>query len=128
MRKHTKTFHIRFTEKEYERLCKRAEQTGLPKSTYIRFMIDGCSPREKTPAVFWKYINKSNEVSGNLFNLLRTAQRLDVIDAERLETEIDNFRKLYMDIFYEVVGADKVDVKETLERGRQVAKLDERTE
>lgn len=30
MRTHTKTFHIRFTEKEYERLCKHAGKSGLP--------------------------------------------------------------------------------------------------
>ena len=121
MRTHTKTFHIRLTEKEYNRLCKQSDRSGLPKTTYIRHMINGCSPREKTPAVFWQYINKSNEVSGNLINLLHYARRLGVIDAKRLVAEIEAFKKLYMDIFYEVVGADKVNVKETLERGRQVA-------
>ena len=125
MRTHTKTFHIRFTEKEYNRLCKRAEQTGLPKTTYIRHMINGCSPREKTPAVFWQYINKSNEVSRNLINLLHTAQRMGAIDAERVEKEINDFRNLYMAIFYEVIGADKVDIKETLERGRLVAESEQ---
>jgi DNA invertase Pin-like site-specific DNA recombinase len=53
MRTHTKTFHIRFTEKEYERLCKHADKAGLPKTTYIRFMINGCCPREKPPQEFW---------------------------------------------------------------------------
>ena len=46
MRTHTKTFHIRFTETEYERLCKYSKKAGLPKSTYIRHMINGCCPRE----------------------------------------------------------------------------------
>ena len=124
MRTHTKTFHIRLTEKEYARLCQRAKQTGLPKSTYIRHMIDGCSPREQVPTVFWQYINKSNEVSGNLVNLLHTARQMGVIDSERLEAEITAFRNLYMAIFNEVVGPDKVDIKATLERGRQIAEND----
>ena len=124
MRTHTKRFNIRLTEKEYNRLCKNAKKAGLPKTTYIRHMINGCSPREKTPAVFWQYINKSNEVINNTKNLLYMAQQMGVIDADRFEKEIRDFRKLYMAIFDEVVLPEKVDVKATLERGRLVAEND----
>ena len=124
MRTHTKTFHIRLTEQEYNRLCRNAKKTALPKSTYIRHMINGCLPREQVPAVFWQYVRKSSEVFGSLKNLLYYAQRLGVIDAERLDAEVEAFKKLYLDILYEVVGVAKVDIKEAVERGRQIAEYD----
>ncbi len=58
MRTHTKTFDIRFTEKEYERLCKRAEKSGLPKTTYIRHMINGYAPKEQPPVSFYDFLSR----------------------------------------------------------------------
>lgn len=54
MRYHTKEFHIRMTEKDYQQLCLRSEQTGMPKATFIRFMIRGCCPMEKPDNRFMK--------------------------------------------------------------------------
>ena len=124
MRTHTKTFHIRLTEKEYNRLCKQSEKSGLPKTTYIRHMINGCSPREQTPAVFWKYVNKANEVTGSFLNILHFARHTGTIDLETVNAQIEEHKRIYMEIYCDILGPDKVDVKETLEHGRQVAEQD----
>ena len=58
MRTCNKTFHIRLTDKEYEKLCKLSKITGLTKSGYIRFMISGISPREKPSEDYFKYFKE----------------------------------------------------------------------
>jgi len=121
----------------------RAEQLNTSKDQIFRYirlnelipqlleMVDNSVIREKgnlqiamRPAVFWQYINKSNEGINNTKNLLHMAQRMGVIDADRFEKEIRDFRKLYMDIFDEVVLLEKVDVKAIAEIGRLVAEND----
>ena len=84
MRTHTKTFHIRFTEKEYERLCKHAEKSGLPKTTYIRHMINGCSPGEHPDYAFWAFVKEIHYVGNNLNQLCRMAHQFGNIHVGKL--------------------------------------------
>jgi len=76
MRTHTKTFHIRFTEIEYERLCKYSARAGLLKSTYISFMINGQSPKNNPPTDYYKMMKEPHRVGNNLNQLVWTAHRL----------------------------------------------------
>ena len=71
MRTHTKTFHIRFTEKEYQRLCEHSKKAGLPKSTYIRHMINGCSPQEYPAEMFRDFMEEIRRVGNNLNQLTK---------------------------------------------------------
>lgn len=125
MRTHTKTFHIRLTEKEYDRLCTHAKKAGLPKTTYIRHMINGCSVKEQAPAVFRKYVNEANKVTTSFINILHFARHTGCIDIETVNEQIEEHKRIYMAIFNAVIGPEKVNIPETVERGRMVAEADQ---
>ena len=124
MRTHTKTFHIRFTEAEYERLCKRAGKAGLPKTTYIRHMINGCRPKEKPPAEFWEFKREFHALGNNLNQLTHLAHMVGGIHAAKLDEMKERFNRLVLDISSRIIVPDKLDIPATLEQGRQVAEDD----
>jgi len=124
VRNHPITFHIRFTEKEYERLCKFAEKSGLPKTTYIRHMINGNQPREKPPAEYWNFMQQIYDVGRSFDRLRDMAHMQGWIQRISLEETEKAFNRLILQITDAIIMPEKVDVKETLERGRQVAELD----
>ena len=124
MRNHPITFHIRFTEKEYERLCKYAEKSGLPKTTYIRHMINGNQPREKKPIDYWKFMQQMYDMGRSLDRLRDVAHMQGWIQSSMLEETEEAFNRLILQITDAMIMPEKVDVKETLARGRQVAEQD----
>ena len=124
MRNHPITFHIRFTEKEYERLCKYATKSGLPKTTYIRHMINGNQPREKPPAEYWKFMQQIYDVGRSFDRLRDMAHMQGWIQRISLEETEKAFNRLILQITDAIIMPEKVNVKETLERGRQLAEQD----
>jgi hypothetical protein len=124
MRTHNKTFHIRLTEKEYERLCKYSKKAGLPKSTYIRFMIDGQSPKDSPLIEYHKMMNELRHIGNNLNQLARLVHCYGSIDYKRLNEILDNFNEKYIEIVKAVLLPVERDKDETLERGRLQAEKD----
>ena len=125
MRTHTKTFHIRFTEKEYERLCKHAKKAGLPKTTYIRHMINGVWPKERPPAVYWPLLSELHHIGNNLNQLTYMAHRLGGIHVKRLEEMYTLFAETLFRIQKTVQWPDTADIPAALERGRQLAEAEQ---
>jgi len=124
VRNHPKTFHIRFTEKEYERLCKYAAKAGLPKTTYIRHMINGNQPREKPPAEYWKFMQKFYDMGSSFKRLADLARVQGWVESDQLQAAMEDYYNLIRQIGDRMISPEKVDVKETLERGRQLAEQD----
>jgi len=124
MRTHTKTFHIRFTEKEYKRLCQRAKQTGLPKSTYIRFMINGCSPKERPGDQYYYFMRQLIGMCNNVRQIAQKAHALGYIDAQYFHQEAERWNKFRFDIKEHFEQPEKVDIPTTLERGKQIFEKD----
>lgn len=119
MRTHTKTFHIRFTEAEYDRLCKYADKAGLPKTTYIRHMINGCRPKENPPMEFWEFKRELHALGNNLNQLTHLAHRVGGIHTAKLDEMKEKFNKLVITISNRMMMPDDLDIPVTLERGRQ---------
>jgi len=119
MRTHTKTFHIRFTEKEYERLCKYALKTRLPKTTYIRHMINGCCPREVLPE-FWEFKKYILAIGNNLNQLTRLAHRTGSLHIIKVDKLCDDFHELYRCMLELMIAPEDLNVQEVLERGRKL--------
>jgi len=124
VRNHPITFHIRFTEKEYERLCKYAAKAGLPKTTYIRHMINGNQPREKPPIDYWKFMQKFYDMGSSFGRLADLARMQGWVESDQLQAAREDYYSLIRQIGNRMILPEKVDVKETLKRGRQLAEQD----
>lgn len=128
MRKHNKTFHIRFTESEYEKLCSLSEKTGLPKSTYIRFMIKGQVPRDR-PSPDYYFMTKQLYRIGTLLNQIAArAHTTGYIDTKRLKETMMVHRQALLDIQKAVLLPEAVDTEAVFQRAKELEALEEQTE
>ena len=109
MRNHPITFHIRFTEQEYERLCKYSAKAGLPKSTYIRHMINGSQPREKPPVDYYEFMRKIYELGNSLDRLTGAAHALGWVESEQLQAAIGEHANLVLQITDAMIAPEKVE-------------------
>ena len=123
MRTHTKTFHIRFTEKEYARLCQYADKAGLPKTTYIRHLINGCCPRETAPE-FWEFIKEVHTLRDSLHKISDLAHGFGGIQTDRLNDAMEQHKQMVLRIFDRLYSPERLDIPATLERGRKLAQED----
>ena len=124
MRNHPITFHIRFTEIEYERLCKYADRAGLPKTTYIRHMINGNQPREKPPVDYWKLMQQVYDMGSSLDRLVDIAHVQGWVQSDQLQAAKEDFNSLILQITDAMIMPGKMDAKEALRRGKLVAEQD----
>ena len=125
MRTHTKTFHIRFTEQEYIRLCSQSKKAGLPKTTFIRHMVNGCAPKYYPREMITGLRNELLHIGNNLNQLTHLAHRVGNLHAERLDETHKECLRLYLAIYRALVLPGPVDIPATLERGRQIAEAEQ---
>ena len=128
MRTHTKTFHLRFTEEEYNRLCKYAKKAGLPKTTYIRHMINGCCPKERPPDAYFPLLSELHRVGNDINSYSYKAWRYGGVHEERMDKMAELFAKTLFRIQEEIEWLDKLDIPATLERGRLLAEAEQNRE
>jgi predicted DNA-binding protein len=117
MRKHNKTFHIRFTEQEYEKLCAISERTGLPKSTCIRFLIAGLAPKDR-PSPDYYAMTKQLYRIGNLLNQIAAcAHATGHIDSKRLEETLALFQEKLLELQDTAVTPEPMDIQTIIRQG-----------
>lgn len=124
MRNHPITFHIRFTEKEYDRLCKYAAKAGLPKTTYIRHMINGNIPKEAPPMDYFEFMRQIYSLGNNLNQLTARAHYLGWVQSDQLQAAKEDLTNLIRQITNRMILPEKMDVKEVLKQGKQIAEQD----
>jgi hypothetical protein len=112
MRSCNKTFHIRFTDEEYEKLGDLAEFTGLTKSGVVRFMVAGISPREKPSEDYFNYCKEMHKV-GNLLNKIARNLYYGQVDHKELDEALVLYKELSDRILTDNEHG-KVDIKETI--------------
>jgi predicted DNA-binding protein len=93
MKSCNKTFHIRFTDEEYEKLSNLAEFTGLTKSGIVRFMVAGISPREKPSEDYFDYYKEMHKV-GNLLNQIARNLYYGQVDYKALDEALALYKEL----------------------------------
>jgi|GEM_PF-482717 len=128
MRKHNKTFHIRFTESEYEKLCSLSERAGLPKSTYVRFMIKGQIPRDRPSPDYYAMTKQLYRIGTLLNQIAARANTTGYIDAKQLEETIMMHRQALLDIQKAVLLPGAMDTETVLHHARELEVLAEQTE
>lgn len=128
MRKHNKTFHIRFTEREYEKLCSMSEKTGLPKSTCIRFMITGQVPRERPSPDYYAMTRQFYQIDTLLNQIAARAHTTGHIDTKQLEETIMVHRQALLVIQKAVLLPEAMDTEAVFQRAKDLEALEEQTE
>ena len=120
---HNKAFHMRLTQKEYDNLHANAKRAGLPLSTYMRFMMKACQPKEQRPVDWFKFYSQLCRIGNNLNQLTHLAHRTGSVDADmhkQFRDDFDMFIRALMEDMYlpEKLDATRI-VKEAKARSRQ---------
>ena len=76
----TKVINVRLNEREYDRLCYFSEKCGMQKSNYIRYMINGTTPKEQPPAEYFEMLKEFFSTASNLNRLISKFKELYDID------------------------------------------------
>ena len=64
---------VRFTEKEYDCLVKKAEKAGQSVSAFIRESVNKCEVRSAPPPVYSQFIRELRRIGSNIDQILRIA-------------------------------------------------------
>jgi hypothetical protein len=105
-------------------LTKQAAKAGLPKTSYIRHLINGLSPKEAPPADYYKMMRELYAMGNNLNQLAAVAHTLGWVQSERLNAAVEALSQLVLSITHEMMLPETADVKAALRRGKVVADAD----
>lgn len=83
-----------YNEKEYEELMKLSKQTGLPKSTLIRYLVLGYSPPEGPPVNYGELIYQLRALGNNINQVLHIARTNGILNPVELEKHLTELRSI----------------------------------
>lgn len=84
MRKRPIRVDLYLNKKEYKRLRQLCTETGLSMSTLLRYMVNGCVPKQMPPADYTKLFKEFNAIGRNLDQLLVIARTQGYINTPEL--------------------------------------------
>lgn len=104
MRKRTKTFSVRLSDKEFENLEKAIKKCGTTKSEFVRKIVNRYLPRERPPNEYNKFIVLLTEIGNELYGILSIAKSTGKVDVDKLELQVKKFDEAILTInkFYTV--------------------------
>ena len=106
---HDKAFHMRLTQKEYDTLHRNAKRAGLPLSTYMRFMMKGCRPKERPSMDWFKFYSQLCRIGNNLNQLTHLAHHNGAADADSFQQYRADFSELLLALMDELYSPEKLD-------------------
>ncbi len=125
---HSRSFHMRLTESEYQALHDNAKKAGLPLSTYMRFMIKGIRPKENRPVDWLEYNKQICGVAANLNQMalvLHRDRRIDLSKLDELMSEISRIQLAMVRELFEPEQLDKMEIirktKSKMQDGQDVS-------
>lgn len=92
MRKRPIRVDLYLNKNEYKRLRQLCSETGLSMSTLLRYMVNGCVPKQMPPADYTKLFKEFNAIGRNLDQLLviaRTQKYINTPELMKALNEID---------------------------------------
>jgi len=79
MRTRNNRVFVYLDDKEMERFNKKVKKSGLNRSTYLRFLIEGYGPTPNPEDRFWDYMNRIDELASMIDTLAFKMDRGDEI-------------------------------------------------
>ena len=104
MRERTKTFSVRLSEKEHQKMTNTIVRCGTTMSAFIRTIANLYIPKERPPDKYYEFISKLTELGNNLYQISSAAKNDGVFDVVKFDEQIKNLDALLLEInsFYTV--------------------------
>lgn len=91
MRARNNRMMLRLSDNECQTLKQSSEKVGVPREVYLRMLIMGTQPKEKTSADFYGTMKELNAIGNSLNQIAKVANSKGFINVKAYE---ENVRKL----------------------------------
>lgn len=109
MRTRTIRFEICLTPKESNVLNTLAKRSGLPRSTYIRHLINNVVPNDAPPPDYFAMTRELYKIGNNLNQIAQKAHILNVMDVQRYDEAVAALGKTVLAITEAVILPRKME-------------------
>lgn len=103
MRKRNVFIPFRLTDEEADKLNDLVKRSGLSREEYLRQLIRGLEPREAPPTDYYGMMTELHQIGHNLNQIVRKAHTLNVIDVQRYDEAVAQFKKVVEEITEAVI-------------------------
>lgn len=93
MRRRNVAVLFRLTEKEALRLDEKVRRSGLNREAYLRQLISGAVPKDAPPPDYYSMMKELYRIGNNLNQIAQKAHVLHVIDVQRYDRDVRDFRE-----------------------------------
>lgn len=94
MRKRNVAIMFRLNRKEAEAFDKKVKKSGLNREAYLRQLIQGIVPKDAPPPDYYSMMRELHKVGNNLNQIAQKAHTLNVLDVQRYDETVKEYRKL----------------------------------
>lgn len=98
MRKRDIRAQVWLNETESQRLRYNAKRTGLSQENYLRFLINGYTPKELPPIDFYNIMRELRAIGSNINQLAVKANTTGYVDETGFECEAAQLRRTILEI------------------------------
>ena len=109
MRERDIRIHVYLNKKEYKRLCKNVEETGLSREAYLRHLITGYVPLTPPPADYYAMMEQLYYVGLNLNQIAKKAHVLNVIDVQQYDEAVSKYNQIIKDLTDTVISPRRIE-------------------
>lgn len=109
MDKRNHRLFVRVNDDEMNRLIENANKTGLSKSGYVRFLVNGYIPRPLPPIEFHKFLNELRAIGRNINQIAYMANKIRYIDLEVFAKESAHLSEFILLAQTEILMPERID-------------------
>lgn len=107
MNNRTIEIKVRLSQNEADALNKRVEKSRLSREAYIRQLITGYVPREAPPPDYYAMMRELYRIGTSLNQIAVKAHILNVMDAQRYDSEVQKLEDTILKITEAVILPSK---------------------
>jgi len=100
-------------DKEFAKLNRAVEKSGLPRSTYFRHIVNNRIPQDRPPKDYYDLLEEMRKISNYYRQLVNIAYATANIDKDLCDEHYDELHDLYLKVF--TVAQMPRDMKENAE-------------
>lgn len=108
MSKRNHDLHLRLNDAEFEKLNRLVTQSGLSRESYIRQIISGLQPRNQPPPDYHSMMRQLFYCGNNLNQIARKAHGLGVIDGQKYDEAVLEFRSIIKQLNKAILEPEKL--------------------
>ena len=94
---------VRLNRKEADQLCKRVKRSRLSREAYLRHLINGVVPQDAPPPDYYAMMQQLYRIGNNLNQISQKAHTLNVIDVQRYDAAVSQFKAAVKEITEAVI-------------------------